>query len=104
MIKDEITFITRTKRKISSTGLEIEQDQLTVQGKSLDECRKHFDELWSEYSDVANTVKEVLSEFEVIIKDIESRGFSGGVLAAFKDGLFNAERIIKEKFGEELIK
>lgn len=39
-------FIFRVKTTIGPSGEELNKEQLTVQSGNLEECRKHFDELW----------------------------------------------------------
>ena len=48
MSDDKTIYISKRKTKVSLTGQVIEEDNLTVQGKPLKECRKHFNELWGE--------------------------------------------------------
>lgn len=40
-------YIYKEKETIALNGQTIDKVKLTVQGESLKECRKHFDELWS---------------------------------------------------------
>ena len=46
MNEDKVIFIFKVKQKMCPDGTVLEKEQLTVQGKDLKECRKHFDELW----------------------------------------------------------
>ena len=43
---NEKCYIYKVRTKTTPDGYALENEQLTVQGDNLKECRKHFDDLW----------------------------------------------------------
>ena len=102
----ELPYISKSTRKMDSSGSVIEEEILTVKGPTLKECKEVFDKRWEENK--WNTMAQITSKKEldkalkkksIIIRHSKKDGMVPIPISVFNDELRTFFK--KKKLGDE---